>query len=95
LIIRHLLAKPGARANRINLLLIGHRRAWNEPLELWDDAYLATAEFYGQVARWNNGVDAMIGSESARRQKHFLDGLGRAVRRKPRSPRPQDEHCRF
>jgi hypothetical protein len=61
--------------------LIGHRRTWNEPLELWDDAYLATAEFYGQVARWNNGVDAMIGSESTRRQKHFLDGLGRAVQK--------------
>jgi hypothetical protein len=75
------IGEAGREANRINLLLIGHRRTWNEPLELWDDAYLATAEFYGQVARWNNGVDAMIGSESTRRQKHFLDGLGRAVQK--------------
>ncbi|WP_455805531.1 hypothetical protein [Pseudomonas fluorescens] len=73
------IGEAGRETNRINLLLIGHRRAWNEPLELWDDAYLATAEFYGQVARWNNGVDAMIGSESARRQRHFLDGLERAT----------------
>ena len=48
---------------QVNLLLIGHRRTFDEPLEFWDDAYLATAEFYGQVARWNNGVDAMIGAE--------------------------------
>lgn len=75
------IGEAGREANRINLLLIGHCRSWNEPLELWDDAYLATAEFYGQVARWNNGVDAMIGSESTRRQKHFLDGLGRAVQK--------------
>ncbi|CAI8792982.1 CDP-Glycerol:Poly(Glycerophosphate) glycerophosphotransferase [Pseudomonas sp. IT-347P] len=73
------ISAAGREANRINLLLIGHRRTWNEALELWDDAYLATAEFYGQVARWNNGVDAMIGSESTRRQRHFIDGLERAA----------------
>ncbi|MFJ2318697.1 hypothetical protein [Pseudomonas sp. NPDC087817] len=71
----------GREANRINLLLIGHRRSFSEALELWDDAYLATAEFYGQVARWNNGVDAMIGSESPSRQIHFLEGLSRAVQK--------------
>ncbi|WP_311886815.1 MULTISPECIES: hypothetical protein [unclassified Pseudomonas] len=75
------IGEAGREANRINLLLIGHCRTWDEPLELWDDAYLATAEFYGQVARWNNGVDAMVGSESVRRQRHFLDGLGRAVQK--------------
>ncbi|MFI8221847.1 hypothetical protein [Pseudomonas sp. NPDC085632] len=75
------IGEAGREANRINLLLIGHRRTWNEPLELWDDAYLATAEFYGQVARWNNGVDAMIGSESVRRQGYFLEGLGRAAQK--------------
>lgn len=71
----------GREAHRINLLLLGHRRAFTEPLELWDDAYLSTAEFYGQIARWNNGVDAMIGSESPQRQKNFLDGLNRAVQK--------------
>ncbi|MFJ2478755.1 hypothetical protein ACIOWE_00590 [Pseudomonas sp. NPDC087598] len=71
----------GREANRVNLLLIGHRRSFSEALELWDDAYLATAEFYGQVARWDNGVDAMIGSECASRQIHFLDGLSRAVQK--------------
>ena len=71
----------GREANRLNLLLIGHRRAFDEPLEFWDDAYLATAEFYGQIARWNNGVDAMIGSESPSRQQHFIDGLSRAAQK--------------
>lgn len=75
------ISEAGREASRINLLLIGHRRTWNETLELWDDAYLATAEFYGQVARWNHGVDAMIGSESPRRQNQFLAGLGRAVQK--------------
>lgn len=69
----------GREAHRVNLLMVGHRRTWDEPLELWDDAYLATAEFYSQIARWNNGVDAMIGAEPPRRQQHFLEGLNRAA----------------
>ncbi|QXI03304.1 hypothetical protein HU718_014720 [Pseudomonas tensinigenes] len=75
------LSDEGREAHRVNLLVLGHRRTFNEPLELWDDAYLATAEFYGQIARWNSGVDAMIGSEPPQRQKHFLDGLSRAVQK--------------
>jgi hypothetical protein len=71
----------GREANRINLLLIAHRRTFSETLELWDDAYLATAEYYGQIARWNNGVDAMIGAESPRRQQHFMSGLSRALQK--------------
>lgn len=71
----------GREAHRLNLLLIGHRRSFSEELEMWDDAYLATAEYYGQIARWNNGVDAMIGGESPRRQQYFLDGLSRAVQK--------------
>lgn len=75
------ISDAGREGNRLNLLLLGHRRNWDEPLHLWDDAYLASAEFYGQIARWNHGVDAMIGSESTRRQQHFLDGLDRAVQK--------------
>lgn len=66
-------------ANRANLLGVAHRRACSEKLELWDDAYIATAGLYGQVARWNNGVDALVSSEPPRRQKHFLEGLNRAL----------------
>ncbi|MBK5373228.1 hypothetical protein JFT81_01085 [Pseudomonas sp. TH43] len=76
-----LISEEGRDAHRINLLMIGHRRTWNQSLDLWDDAYLATAEFYGQVARWNNGVDALIGSETPRRQTLFLDGLNRAAQK--------------
>ncbi|MBC3205324.1 hypothetical protein HU755_00885 [Pseudomonas sp. SWRI111] len=74
-------SEAGREASRINLMLVGHRRNWIETLELWDDAYLATADYYGQIARWNNGVDAMVSTESTASQQHFLDGLNRAVQR--------------
>ncbi|MBV4485038.1 hypothetical protein HU727_005495 [Pseudomonas sp. SWRI153] len=71
----------GREASRINLLLVGHCRTWLEIPELWDDAYLATAEYYSQIARWNNGVDAMISTETRSSQRHFLEGLNRALQR--------------
>ncbi|SMQ23761.1 hypothetical protein SAMN04488483_1181 [Pseudomonas helmanticensis] len=77
--LQSVVSEASREANRINLLMSGHRRTSNETLELWDDAYLATAEFYSQIARWNNGVDAMIGAEPPRRQKLFLEGLNRAA----------------
>jgi len=75
------LSEDGREASRLNLLMLGHRRRRDEDLELWDDTYLSTAEFYGQVARWNNGVDALISSDSARSQELFLCGLDRAARK--------------
>ncbi|POZ99604.1 hypothetical protein C4E44_34155, partial [Pseudomonas sp. MWU12-2312b] len=54
-------------------------RTSDEPLELWDDGYLATGEFYGQIARWNHGVDAFISGDSPRQQKQFIEGLNRAA----------------
>ncbi|KAE9640906.1 hypothetical protein [Pseudomonas sp. PB106] len=68
-------------ANRINLLMVAHRRSNREKLELWDDVFIATAGLYGQVARWNNGVDALVSSEPPRRQKVFLEGLNRALQK--------------
>ena len=73
------ISEGGRESNRLNLLIVGHCRAWNGPLELWDDGYLATGEFYGQIARWDRGVDALISSDSPRQQKQFLDGLKRAA----------------
>lgn len=73
------ISKAGRESNRMNLLVIGHRRAWDGPLDLWDDSYLATGEFYGQIARWNNGVDALISGDSLRQQKQFIEGLKRAA----------------
>ncbi|WP_166219606.1 hypothetical protein [Pseudomonas atagonensis] len=75
------ISEEGSATTPISLLMIGHRRTHNEALELWDEEYLATAEFYGQIARWNNGVDALVGSEPVRRQKQFLEGLDRAVQK--------------
>jgi hypothetical protein len=72
-------SSAGREANRTNMLMIGHRRAVDGPLDLWDDGYLATAEFHGQIARWNNGVDAWVSGDSPRRQKRFIEGLKRAA----------------
>lgn len=73
------ISEAGRESNRLNLLTVGHRRAWNGPLDLWDDGYLATGEFYGQIARWDSGVDALVSSDTPRQQKQFLDGLKRAA----------------
>jgi hypothetical protein len=63
----------------MNLLMVGHRRAWDGPLELWDDGYLATAEFCGQIARWSHGVDALVSGDSPRQQQQYIEGLKRAA----------------
>lgn len=73
------ISEAGRETNRLNLLMVGHRRAWDGSLDLWDDGYLTTGEFYGQIARWDSGVDALISSETPRQQKQFLDGLSRAA----------------
>ncbi|MFY0727392.1 hypothetical protein [Pseudomonas sp. NFX15] len=73
------ISDAGRESNRVNLLLVGHRRAWSGGLDLWDDGYLATGEFYGQIARWDGGVDALIFSDTPRQQKQFIDGLKRSA----------------
>jgi hypothetical protein len=73
------ISPAGRESNRTNLLMLGHRRMWDGPLEPWDDGYLATGEFYGQIARWNHGVDALVSSDTPRRQKQFMEGLKRAA----------------
>lgn len=71
---------PAGRAiNRTHLLMLGHRRTWDGPLDLWDDTYLASGEFYAQISRWNHGVDALISSDSPRQRKQFIEGLRRAA----------------
>jgi hypothetical protein len=73
------MSSAGRESNRMNLLMMGHRRSLGGPLDLWDDGYLATGEFYGQIARWNHGVDALISGDTARQQKRFIEGLKRAI----------------
>jgi hypothetical protein len=73
------ISETGREANRFNLLLVGHRRTWNEPLDLWDYGHLANGEFIGQIARWDSGVDAFVSGDTPRQQKQFLDGLKRAA----------------
>lgn len=73
------ISDAGRESSRLNLLLIGHRRGWRGGFDLWDDGYLATGEFYGQIARWDGGVDALLISDTPRQQKQFIDGLKRAA----------------
>lgn len=73
------ISEAGRDGHRLNMLMVGHRRNLNGPLDLWDDGYLALGEFYGQVARWDRGVDAFVCSDTPRQQKQFLDGLKRAA----------------
>jgi hypothetical protein len=73
------MSRAGRESDRINLLMIGHRRTADEPLDLWDNGYLATGEFYGQIARWKHGVDTLVSGDSPRQQKQFIEGLNRAA----------------
>ncbi|MEN5312954.1 hypothetical protein [Pseudomonas koreensis] len=76
-----LISSENAEANRINVLMMGHRRAKEEDFALWDDACLAWAEFYGQICRWGRGVDAWVCSDSPSRQKQFIEHLDLAVQK--------------
>lgn len=69
----------GREAERTHLLMIGHVRAMDGPLDLWDNGYLATGEFYGQITRWKHGVDAFISHDAPRQEKRFIEGLKRAA----------------
>lgn len=69
----------GFESSRTHLLMLGHRRVWDGPLDLWDDGYLSSGEFYGQIARWNHGVDALVSSDTPRQKKQFIEGLKRAA----------------
>jgi hypothetical protein len=73
------ISPAGRESNRTNLLMLGYRRVWDGPLDLWDDGYLSTGEFYGQIARWNHGVDAWVSGDTPRQQKQFIEGLKRAA----------------
>ncbi len=75
------LSDAGREWNRYSLLLLGHLRDPASPYEACDDGYLATGEFYGQMSRWQGGVDALVGGATARQQRQFLAGLARAAQR--------------
>ncbi|MVV47967.1 hypothetical protein EJA72_06875 [Pseudomonas sp. PB120] len=85
------MSSAGHDANRLNLLMVGHRRVWNGPLDLWDDGYLAAGEFLGQIARWEGGVDAFVSGDTPRQQKQYLDGLKRAAAKAGLNPQVRNE----
>ncbi len=78
---RQPLSMAGHEATRMDLLVLGHLRAVDSPLEIGDDGYLAMAEFYRHMARWESGVDSLVSSDTPRQQKQFISGLRRATRK--------------
>ncbi|WP_092253582.1 hypothetical protein [Pseudomonas sp. NFACC13-1] len=78
---RQPLSVAGHEANRMDLLALGHLRSVDSPLEIGNDGYLAMAEFYRHMARWESGVDSMVSSDTPRQQKQFISGLRRAARK--------------
>ncbi|AHL34166.1 hypothetical protein CD58_15170 [Pseudomonas brassicacearum] len=75
------LSVAGHEACRTDMLVLGHLRSSDSPLEVGDDSYLAMAEFYRHMARWEAGVDSLVSSETPRQQKQFMSGLRRAARK--------------
>lgn len=75
------LSEAGREMNRTNMLMLSHLRGPAGVFEVCDDGYLAMAEFYGHMVRWEGGIDAMVGGETARQQRQFLAGLMRGARK--------------
>ncbi|WP_448693816.1 hypothetical protein [Pseudomonas rhizophila] len=75
------LSAAGHEANRMDTLVLGHLRSIDSPLEVGDHGYLAMAEFYRHMARWERGVDSLVSSDTPREQKQFMSGLRRAARK--------------
>ncbi|MCP2072561.1 UNVERIFIED_ORG: hypothetical protein J2Y77_001997 [Pseudomonas lini] len=75
------LSVAGHEACRMDMLLLGHLRSADSPLEVGDDSYLAMAEFYRHMARWESGVDSLVSSDTPRQQRQFMSGLRRAARK--------------
>lgn len=75
------LSAAGRAANRTDLLMFGHLRSRDSLLGLGDEGYLAMAEFYRNMARWETGVDSWVTSDTARQQKQFMAGLHRVSRK--------------
>ncbi len=86
------ISDAGREVSRLNLLMVGHRRDSDDALDLWDNGFLATGEFYGQIARWDGGVDALVSSETPRQQKQFLYGFKRATAKAGLLPSRYTEH---
>ncbi|WP_445571775.1 hypothetical protein [Pseudomonas sp. E102] len=79
-------------SNRTHMLMLGHLRPSDSLLGLGDEGYLAMAEFYRHVARWESGVDSWVSSDTPRQQKQFMAGLHRATRK---VGQPVDPSCGF
>ncbi|MGO4004927.1 hypothetical protein ABVN23_28145 [Pseudomonas fluorescens] len=82
------ISDAGRELNRRNLLLLGHLRTPGSIYEVGDEGYLAMGDFYAQMVRWEGGVDALVGGETARQQRQFIAGLLRGARKAGLSAMP-------
>lgn len=71
----------GLEASRMDGLVLGHLRPSDDLSQVGDDGYLAMAEFYRHMIRWEAGVDSLVSCDSPRQQKQFMSRLQRASRK--------------
>jgi hypothetical protein len=67
--------------NRFDVLMNGHRTAGDGRPTFCNSCNLAVADFYGRVAWWGGGVDAIVTGDSRREQRHYSAWIMRLAAR--------------
>ncbi|VVN91305.1 hypothetical protein [Pseudomonas fluorescens] len=66
--------------NRRNLLLSCHLAPGVKSSTFRNHCYLSLGAFYGRIARWGDGVDVLVSSDSPHEQRRYLTGFINAAR---------------
>lgn len=74
------LCDEGRELNRRNLLLSCHLAPGVKRSTFRNDCYLSMGAFYGRIARWGDGVDVLVSSDSPHEQRRYLMGFISAAR---------------
>lgn len=74
------LSPQGRELYRRNVLMSGHLAASDRHLEMGDSHRLASGNFLGKVAYWNEAVDTLVSSHSPREQRQYLQAFVVAAR---------------
>ncbi|VVO02638.1 hypothetical protein [Pseudomonas fluorescens] len=74
------LCDEGRELNRRNMLLSCHLAPGVKRSTFRNDCYLSMGAFYGRMARWGDGVDVLVSSDSPHEQRRYLTGFSSAAR---------------
>lgn len=74
------LCDEGRELNRRNLLLSCHLAPGVKRSIFRNDCYLSMGAFYSRIARWGDGVDVLVSSDSPHEQRRYLTGFISAAR---------------